>query len=154
MNSVEIINFQSQYATRFYELNVEWLEEFFFVEPYDNKVLSNPKKFIIDKGGYIFFAKYNNEIVGTLALINQNSFFELSKMAVLPKYQGLKIGKQLMDYCISFSKKQGWDHIVLYSHRKLAPAINLYKKAGFVEVELEKECHYERSGIKMLLELK
>lgn len=154
MNSVEIIDFQAKYATRFYELNVEWLEKFFYVEPYDQKVLSNPKEFIIDKGGYIFFAKYNDEIVGTVALINQNSFFELSKMAVSPKYQGLKIGKKLMDYCIAFSKKKGWKSITLYSHRKLVPAINLYKKIGFIEIELEAESHYERSDIKMLLELK
>ncbi|MFT4576423.1 MAG: ribosomal protein S18 acetylase RimI-like enzyme [Polaribacter sp.] len=153
MNSVEIIDFQSQYATHFYELNVEWLEKFFYVEPYDKKVLSNPKEFIIDKGGYIFFAEYNDEIVGTVALISQNSFFELSKMAVSPKYQGLKIGQQLMDYCISFSKKQGWESITLYSHRKLVPAINLYKKIGFKEVELEKDVHYERADIKMVLDL-
>lgn len=153
MNSVEIINFTPQYASYFYDLNVEWLEKFFYVEPYDQKVLSNPQEFIIDKGGYIFFAKYNNEIVGTVALINQNSFFELSKMAVSPKYQGLKIGQKLMDYCINFSKQKNWKSIMLYSHRKLVPAINLYKKIGFIEVELEAESHYERSDIKMELVL-
>lgn len=153
MNSVEIINFTPQYASFFYDLNVEWLEKFFYVEPYDQKVLSNPQEFIIDKGGYIFFAKYNNEIIGTVALINQNSFFELSKMAVSPKYQGLKIGQKLMDYCINFSKQKNWKSITLYSHRKLVPAINLYKKIGFIEVELEAESHYERSDIKMELVL-
>jgi len=154
MNSVEIIDFESQYATQFYDLNVEWLEKFFYVESYDKKVLSNPKEFIIDKGGYIFFAKYNNEIVGTVALINQKNFFELSKMAVSPKYQGLKIGKQLMDYCITFSKEQGWKTITLYSHIKLVAAINLYKKIGFIEVPLEADSNYERSGVKMILDLK
>ena len=153
MDTVEIINFQAQYATQFYELNIEWLEKFFYVEAYDKKVLSNPKEFIIDKGGYIFFARYNNEIIGTVALINQNTYFELSKMAVSPKYQGLKIGKKIMDYCISFSIEQGWESITLYSHRKLIPAISLYKKIGFKEVELEKEGHYERANIKMVLDL-
>jgi ribosomal protein S18 acetylase RimI-like enzyme len=153
MDTVEIINFQAQYATQFYELNIEWLEKFFYVEAYDKKVLSNPKEFIIDKGGYIFFARYNNEIIGTVALINQNTYFELSKMAVSPKYQGLKIGKKIMDYCISFSIEQGWESITLYSHRKLIPAISLYKKIGFKEVELEKEVHYERANIKMVLDL-
>lgn len=153
MNSVEIINFEPLYSSLFYDLNVEWLEKFFYVEPYDQKVLSNPQEFIIDKGGFIFFAKYNNEIIGTVALINQNSFFELSKMAVSPKYQGLRIGQQLMDYCIDFARQQNWESITLYSHRKLIPAINLYKKIGFIEVELEAESHYERSDIKMRLDL-
>ena len=74
-------------------------------------------------------------------------------MAVLPKYQGLKIGQQLMHFCIEFAKSKDWKSITLYSHRKLVPAINLYKKVGFKEVEIEKEVHYERANIKMLLKL-
>ena len=96
--------------------------------------------------------KYNNEIVGVVSLINQKTFFELSKMAVAPKYQGLKIGEKLMDFCIQFAKNQQWKSVTLYSNRKLIPAIELYKKTGFKEVELEKKSHYERSDIKMLLE--
>jgi ribosomal protein S18 acetylase RimI-like enzyme len=153
MKQIEIINFKPQHSSHFYDLNVEWLEKYFYVEPYDKKVLSNPKEYIIDNGGFIFFAKLENEIVGTVALINQQDFFELSKMAVSPKFHGLKIGQKLMNYCIEFAKKQHWDSITLYSHRKLAPAINLYKKVGFVEIELEQDSHYERSDIKMKLSL-
>ena len=74
-------------------------------------------------------------------------------MAVAPKYQGLKIGQKLMHFCIEFAKSKNWKNITLYSHRKLVPAINLYRKIGFKEVELEKDVHYERANIKMLLEL-
>ena len=151
--ALKIVPFEEKYANHFYNLNVAWLEKYFYVEPYDEKVLSNPKKYIIDTGGYIFFAKYNKEVVGVVAIINQKTFFELSKMAVLPKYQGLKIGQQLMNYCIGFAKSKQWKSITLYSHRKLVPAINLYQKNGFVEVLLEENSHYERSDIKMLLEL-
>jgi ribosomal protein S18 acetylase RimI-like enzyme len=153
VKSIEIIPFESQYSSHFYDLNVEWLEKYFYVEPYDKKVLNNPQEFIIDKGGFIFFVKHHNEIIGTLALINQGSFYELSKMAVSPKHHGLKIGQQLMDYCIDFARQQKWDSITLYSHRKLVPAITLYKKVGFKEVKLEKDVHYERADIKMKLEL-
>jgi ribosomal protein S18 acetylase RimI-like enzyme len=152
-NIIEIIPFEEKYATDFYNLNVEWLEKYFYVERYDQKVLSNPKEYVLDSGGFIFFAKYNNAIVGVVALINQNTFFELSKMAVSPKYQGLKIGQKLMHFCIEFAKSKNWKNITLYSHRKLVPAINLYRKIGFKEVELEKDVHYERANIKMLLEL-
>ena len=153
MKTIKIIPFEPQYSNHFYELNVEWLEKYFYVEAYDKKVLSNPKQWIIDTGGYIFFAKYHDEIVGTVALINQEKIFELSKMAVSPKYQGFKIGLKIMNHCIDFAKKQQWKDIVLYSHRSLVPALNLYKKVGFVEVPLEKDSHYERSDIKMQLEL-
>ena len=116
-------------------------------------VLSNPQKYVLDPGGFIFFAKYNNEIAGVVSLINQKNFFELSKMAVSPKYQGLKIGLKLMNFSIDFAKQQKWESITLYSHRSLVPAINLYKKIGFKEIPVEENSHYERSDIKMILEL-
>lgn len=153
IENLEIIAYQPGYAKDFYNLNVVWLEKYFYVEPYDKKVLSNPQKYVINTGGFIFFAKYKNEIVGVVALINQKTFFELSKMAVSPEYQGLKIGLSLMNFCVEFARNQQWESITLYSHRKLVPAICLYRKIGFKEVEVEKEVHYERANIKMLLEL-
>jgi ribosomal protein S18 acetylase RimI-like enzyme len=153
IEKLEIIAYQPEFAKDFYSLNVEWLEKYFYVEPYDEKVLSNPQEYVLDPGGHIFFAKYNSEIVGVIALINQTTYFELSKMAVLPKYQGLKIGLKLMNFCIEFAKNKKWKSITLYSHRSLVPAINLYKKIGFKEVEVEKDVHYKRANIKMLLEL-
>ena len=152
-HSIEIIPFEKEYTHHFYNLNVEWLEKYFYVEPYDKKVLSNPQEYIINNNGYIFFVKCNHKIVGTLAFINQKEGYELSKMAVSPKYQGLKIGQQLMNYAIQFSKEKGWSKIMLYSNTILKPAIKLYKKMGFVEVPLEENSHYERSNIKMILHL-
>jgi ribosomal protein S18 acetylase RimI-like enzyme len=150
---LEIIPFNQKYAQDFYNLNIEWLEKYFFAEAYDKKVLSNPKEYIIDAGGFIFFVKNNDKIIGTIALINQGTYFELSKMAISPEYQGLKIGQQLMEYCIQFAKEQQWKTVTLYSNRKLVPAINLYKKVGFLEAPLEKDVHYERANIKMVLDL-
>ena len=96
--SVEIINFHPDYSTIFGDLNIEWLEKYFYVEPYDKKVLTKPKEYIIDLGGFIFFAKHKHQIVGTVAsLIKQKEGFELSKMAVVPEFRGLKIGQQLMN---------------------------------------------------------
>jgi len=151
--TIEIIPFEPQYATHFYALNVAWLRKYFYVEPYDEKILSNPETYILKNGGFIFFAKSNAEIVGTVALIKQGGFFELSKMAVRPAYQGKKIGLQLMEHCIAFARKQQWKSITLYSHRSLIAAIFLYKKIGFKEIALEEDVHYERADIKMRLDL-
>jgi ribosomal protein S18 acetylase RimI-like enzyme len=149
---IEIVPFKTIHAKDFYNLNVEWLEKYFYVEPYDEKVLSNPEEYIIANGGFIFIVKNKNKAIGTIALIHQNTFFELSKMAILPAYRGLNIGQQLIEYCIKFAKQKKWKSITLYSHKKLVPAINLYKKVGFIEVPLEKDVHYERANIKMILE--
>ena len=62
-------NFKTEYSTIFYDLNIEWLEKYFFVEDYDKEVLSKPEKYIIERGGIILFAEFNNNIVGTVALM-------------------------------------------------------------------------------------
>jgi ribosomal protein S18 acetylase RimI-like enzyme len=149
--TLEIIPFKTDYSQDFYNLNTEWLEKYFYVEPYDEKILSNPQKYIINTGGFIFFIKNETKVIGTIALIDQHNYFELSKMAILPEFRGLKIGQQLIEYCIRFAKQKKWKSITLYSHKKLVPAINLYKKVGFVEVPLERDVHYERANIKMML---
>ncbi|RED45400.1 acetyltransferase (GNAT) family protein [Winogradskyella eximia] len=152
---IEIIDFNKQYAQDFYKLNIEWLKTFFYVEDYDEEVLSQPDKYIINKGGFIFFVLKNNKVIGTAALMptEKSGILELTKMAVLPEERGQKIGQQLLHHCIDFGKSKKLDGLLLYSSRKLENAIYLYRKYGFVELELEKDSPYLRSDIKMLLEL-
>lgn len=148
---VEISPFDKMYSKDFYILNIEWLKTYFYVEPYDEKVLSNPNKYIIEKGGFIFFAKCDNQIVGTVALmpIQKEGTFELTKMAVSPKHRGQKIGQKLMQQCLDFAKAQEFKRLLLYSSRKLHNAIYIYRKYGFIEVPVEPNCPYERCDIKM-----
>ncbi|WP_367892752.1 bifunctional helix-turn-helix transcriptional regulator/GNAT family N-acetyltransferase [Flavivirga aquimarina] len=152
-SELEIISFDKQYAKDFYELNVEWLKRYFYVEPYDEEVLSKPEQYIVKKGGHIFFAKINEQIVGTVALmpIGNNGLFELTKMAVSPKHRGHKIGQQLMQHCIDFAKEMGLPKLVLYSNTSLENAIYIYRKYGFIEQPLEPDTPYKRSDIKMEL---
>lgn len=74
-------------------------------------------------------------------------------MAVKPAFRGYKIGEKLVQFCMEFGKNKGWQSITLYSNRKLVPAISLYHKLGFKEVALEKDTHYERADIKMIIDL-
>ncbi|UQD56952.1 GNAT family N-acetyltransferase [Flavobacterium sp. K5-23] len=148
-NAITIIPFSADLKEPFKELNYEWLKKYFKIEPKDKRVLSNPQEEIIDKGGMIFYAKYHDKIVGTVALINiDKNLFELSKMAVTDDVQGLGIGKKLLQHCIEAAEKQKIKTLLLYSNRSLVPAIHLYHKFGFVEVPLE-EGVYERADIKM-----
>ncbi len=152
-SKLKIISFKEEYANHFRDLNYEWLEKYFYIEKHDKEVLNNAKTYIIDKGGYIFFALYKGEVAGTLALMNESEGYELSKMAVSPKFQGLKIGQQLMQYSIHFARNKGWSELLLYSNIVLKNAIYIYRKYGFREVELETDSPYGRSNIKMVLTL-
>ncbi|MEM6717827.1 MAG: helix-turn-helix domain-containing GNAT family N-acetyltransferase [Bacteroidota bacterium] len=151
-SEIEIIPFDEEYTTDFYNLNVEWLKTFFYVEPHDEEVLSNAKSYIIDQGGHIFFVKDSDQIAGTVAMIKiEDGVFELSKMAVSPNFRGKKIGQKLMQYCIDFAKEQHFTKFILYSNRKLENAIYIYEKYGFVEIPMEANNPYMRGDIKMEL---
>ena len=149
---INIINFQDNFEKDFYDLNIEWLEYFFQVEEYDYEVLSNSKKYIINKGGKIFFAESVGNIIGTVALMPTKNklVFELTKMAVKPEFRNKGIGKKLLKKCIDYSKSNSYSSIILYSNKKLNNAIHLYRKFGFKEIRMEKKSPYLRANIKMI----
>jgi N-acetylglutamate synthase-like GNAT family acetyltransferase len=155
MSEVQIIPYNEELKDHFESLNKEWLEKYFSVEPVDEEIFRNPQRDIIDKGGYIFFALKDSEVVGTCALFKRHDSFELAKMAVTDKYQGLGIGKKLLETCIEKAKSLGVKHIELVSHKKLGPAIHLYKKLGFKEIPMSEEYKkkYSRCNIQMIYEL-
>jgi ribosomal protein S18 acetylase RimI-like enzyme len=148
-NTVLIIPFSTELKEDIKTLNLEWLQKYFKVEAKDALTLSNPQVEIIDKGGMIFYAQYKDQIVGTVSLLKiDDTTFELSKMAVRDGVQGLGIGNKLMEHCLKIAEQKGIKKLLLYSNRKLLPAIYLYMKYGFEEVALEAGV-YERADIKM-----
>lgn len=148
-NNIEIIKFTNEVKKPIKTLNYEWLEKYFRIEKGDEISLSNPKTAIIDKGGFIYYAKLNNEIVGTVSLLKKtDTIFELGKMAVTKKAQGFKIGTILLEYALNIAKEKQIKKLILYSNTILKSAIHLYQKYGFIEIELETGL-YERANIKM-----
>lgn len=147
--NIEIIGFREDLAIYFTKLNLAWLKKYFVAEPIDNEILSYPKRCVIDKGGFIFFATADGEIAGTFALIKiDNDIYELSKKAVDEAFQGNKIGNAMLEFCIDEVKKLHATKLILYSNTKLQPAIHLYRKYGFTETPLGNS-EYKRSNIKM-----
>lgn len=149
MQNVEIVDYTNETKEAIKLLNYEWLQKYFRVESGDIVSLNNPKEEILDKGGFIYYAKAGDEIVGTASLLQvNNEVFELAKMAVTEKARGQQIGAMLLEHCLAAAKQKGISRLILYSNTKLDSAIYLYKKYGFAPVPLEAG-HYERANIKM-----
>lgn len=147
-----IIPFSEVLKQHFIDLNIEWLETYFYVEPHDADLLNNCKEVIIDKGGFIYFYKENDIILGTFALIKvTDTIFELGKMAVSPKSRGKGIGQKMIQFCIDFAESKNWKKIILYSNTKLENSIYIYRKYSFEEIPIEKNNPYSRGNIKMEL---
>ena len=149
-SDISIVDYNPKYRQAFHDLNIEWLETFFYVEDFDREVLTNPEKYILDPGGHIFFAVENDEVLGTVALMKADSkSHELTKMAVRTDQRGRKIGQKLMQHCIDFAREKKFCELFLYSNTKLENAIYIYRKFGFKEIEGGLNSHYARSNIKM-----
>jgi serine phosphatase RsbU (regulator of sigma subunit)/GNAT superfamily N-acetyltransferase len=156
-HETEIIDYIPDLKIHFRELNHEWLNKFFTVEKEDEFILDNPGEYIINKGGFILFARMNNVICGTVAANKLGGdVYEISKMAVTENYRGKGIGKKLAVETIERIKKLGAKKIVLETNRKLETAYALYLKLGFREIDYDSEnkTRYERPTIKMELTLK
>lgn len=153
---IKIVDFIPSYRDAFKSLNEEWIMKYFEMEEADFKALDHPQTYILETGGYIAIALLDNEPVGTCALMkmdNELFDFELAKMAVSPKAQGLGIGYQLGLKMIEKANVLGATKIFLESNTKLKPAIQLYKKLGFNTIE-HITTPYERCNIQMELVLR
>lgn len=145
--------YEEKYKPILQQLTLEWLEKYVSVEQEDLDFIHNPKKYALDKGGHIFFAEYNNEIVETVSLFRTTDYeFELGKLALTEKYKGLKFGKQIMQLGLDRSRELGAKRIILYTSKRLVAAYNLYLKLGFIEIHQEKQKYIE-AEVKMALDL-
>ena len=74
-------------------------------------------------------------------------------MAVDEDLQGKKIGHKMLKFCIEEGRRLKAEKIILFSNKRLEPAIHLYKKFGFKEVPLGSS-EYKRADIKMEVNIK
>lgn len=129
---MKIIEYQDSLKEHIKRLNLEWIEKYFYVEPADEILISDPKTQIIDQGGFIYFAVIDHEIVGTVTLMKvDDSTYEIGKMAVTEKHQGKGIGEKLLHHSVQQAKLLGLKKLILYSNKRLTAAINLYRNTIF-----------------------
>ncbi len=122
-------------AEAFRKLNEEWIVRYFELEDPDREMLNDPQGAILDRGGKIFVAERNGEVVGCCALLAAHAGeFEVAKMAVSPNCQGSGIGKRVLQCVIQAARDSGATRLTLETNRKLAVAIGLYESVGFQHI--------------------
>jgi GNAT superfamily N-acetyltransferase len=151
---LSLLDYEPAHQPAFRALNHEWIAQYFTIEPLDNAMLDDPEGYILAPGGHIFMAQYGEELVGTCALIKEHEgVYELAKMAVSPRAQGLGIGRALGQACHCQSPGAGrTTGLELLSNSRLTPALQLYKKLGFRHVPVP-PTGYERTDVKMVLDM-
>jgi putative acetyltransferase len=151
MTEITIIPYEDRYHEIFKSLNAEWLERYNLMEPPDLAVLNDPRKMILDEGGFIFLAKSNDQIIGSAALIKEHGgIYELAKMSVAQEFRSKGISKLLLEKCLDKAKEMRVKKIILFSNHQLKAALSLYEKYGFQYIPVE-DSPFLTADIKMEL---
>ena len=129
------------------------LDKYNLSEAPDLMELNDPRGTIINKGGYIWLARHEGDIIGSSALIKEHEgVFELAKMSVAESWQGKGISKLLIEVCLNKARELGATKIELFSNHQLLAALKLYERYGFRYVDI-KDSPFATADVKMELSM-
>ncbi len=114
--------------------------------------LSNLNIIYQEPKGIIILAKYDKQIVGSIALkpIEVNNC-EIKRLYIKPAFRGKGIGKELLNLIMEFAVGSNYAKIKLDTLANLTEAISLYRNSGFIETNayvynpLESVIYFEKS---------
>jgi len=108
-----------------------------FGESFEYYVMKGLTDFMANReGGELWIAEVNGEIAGSVAITKAaENTAQLRWFVLDQKYQGLGIGKQLMDTAMAFCRASRYQHVFLWTVNILGAARYLYEKYGFVLAE-------------------
>lgn len=151
---LEILPYSDALAREFHDINVEWIEQMFVLEPADRESLERPRETIIEPGGDILFLRAAGRgVIGTCALKKTgDGAYELTKMGVRSEARGRKAGEFLLRAAIARAAEMGATKLYLLTNSRCEAAIHLYEKAGFRhdrDIMAEYGARYQRADVAM-----
>lgn len=111
------------------------IQKYLAIQHYDAEIKHLKAKYGMPDGR-LYLVHCEEELAGCIALRKIDSKrCEMKRLYVHTKFRGNKIGDLLMEKIIADAKEIGYSCILLDTLPFLQPAIQLYKKYGFYEIE-------------------
>jgi putative acetyltransferase len=122
-------------AIRLFKEYAEWLNIDLGFQHFQEE-LQNLKAMYNSADGGIILCKEKDNFIACVAIRKiAKDIAELKRMYVQPAHQHKGIGKTLLEKAITLAVNCNYKYIRLDTLNHMAPAINLYKKNGFYEID-------------------
>jgi DNA-binding MarR family transcriptional regulator/N-acetylglutamate synthase-like GNAT family acetyltransferase len=134
--SVVVVDYKPGLNKHFHELAGPWLTEELNgqLKEEDGIALQNPDESHFMDGGFLFYARFKDQIVGFIALKRLNDdAFELATLYINPNYKNLGIDTLLIERCISRCNENQALELWLQTSISKTEAHKIYDAIGFVD---------------------
>ncbi len=136
---VEIIKANSEIdfkgASNLFQEYATWLNIDLSFQHFDEELMHLKEMYAFPDGA-ILLSKQENIFTGCVAVRKQAlDIAELKRMYIKPNNRKAGIGAALLKKAIEMAKEIGYEKIRLDTLDNMHSAINLYKKAGFYQIE-------------------
>jgi putative acetyltransferase len=113
-------------------LNEAWTRACFRLEDFDHAFARDPMRIVRDGGALLTLAR-GRQVVGGCALLREDPHrFRLARMVVAESERRRGLGTRLMQAAMARAAELGATRMSLLSHTRLAPAVRLYRRHGYV----------------------
>lgn len=133
-SDIELITFREEYFEEYKNIYNECfydMRKALDIKPY---YFYSSIEELKDKKERIFILKENNELIGSVAILDN----EIDDLIVNKKYQGKGYGKKLLLYAINKMQNLKVEKITLHVAKWNEKALKLYENNGFKCVNIEK----------------
>ena len=141
---------EPHHAEDFTRISLAWLDKYGLTEPGDLQEIEKictewPKEYTL------WGASMDGKVVGVIGLYQGESANEVIKLGVDEGYQGMGIGRKLIQTLMDEVERRGLREVILYSNSQLVAALEAYRKFGFEEVSVDASIalKYHTADVKM-----
>ena len=135
MSEIKIVPFEEKYTQQVVDLILPIQRNVFNIDISieDQPDLLRIQQEFIDTVGNFWVALFNDQVIGTIALVKlENHCGAIKKMFAAKEFRGEKqVGRKLLETLVAYCKHQGYERLYLGTVEVLKAAQKFYKKHDF-----------------------